>query len=417
MAPNSIEFLISYLAVVHTGHIALLLDPAYKRLELDAIIDQIPSSLIITTGDYRQRISDHHEPVILAEDLLEATPAADRPAYLRLPADEQIASLTFTSGTTGKPKAVPNTHANHIWNIKTCSSVWKWTSDDSLLISVPLSHMLGIVMGLSGSLYHGNTFYLQAWFDEADTLEMLSSGKISFFSHAASAYVRLAQAPDKGYDLSQVRLCVSGAAPLPPAVWYGFKNRYGIEIVETYGTSETGRIAGNRLDERRLGSPGKPLPGVKLKLDEAGELLVKSKGVFPGYYRNAAATRAGRADGGYWRTGDIAELRDGFLILKGRVQERIRRYGYDVSPRDVEWAMLKNPGVRDIFVLGRQADGQTTDELIYFILSSLSDEEIRQYAKDNLIFTWRPDRIVRLEAIPRTRSGKASIGKLRKMVS
>lgn len=417
LAPNSIEFVVSYLAIVHTGHIALCLDPAYKKLELDAIIDQIPSKFIITTKDYRRQISDHHEPVILAENLLAADSPTETVDYLRQPADGQIASLTFTSGTTGRPKVVPNTHANHIWNIQTCSKIWDWTSDDSLLISVPLSHMLGIVMGLSGVIYHGNTFYLQRWFDEAATLKLLSSGKISFFSHAAAAYIKLAQMPDEGYDLSKVRLCVSGAAPLPPAIWQELKKRYGIEIVETYGTSETGRIAGNQLHERTLGSPGRPLPGVNIKLDDNSELLVKSGGVFPGYYHNPGATRAGRTSDGYWRTGDIAELRDGFIILKGRLQERIRRYGYDVSPRDVEWALLKNPRIQDAFVMGVQHADEPTDELVYFIVSDLSDDRIHDYCKHNLVYSWRPSKLIRLEELPRTRSGKPQLSRLKELAA
>jgi acyl-coenzyme A synthetase/AMP-(fatty) acid ligase len=399
---------------VHLGHVALPLDPAYKSLELDAIIEQIPSRLIITTKDYRGQISDHHEPVILAEDLTKNDHSGDG-SLLRLPANQQIASLTFTSGTTGKPKAVPNTHANHIWNIETCSKVWEWTADDTLLVSVPLSHMLGIVLGLSGALYHGNTIYLQRWFNEEETLKLLSSGLITFFSHAASAYVKLAQAPKGNYDLSGVRLCTSGGAPLPPSVWQEFKKRFGIEVVETYGTTETGRIAGNSLDKRVLGSPGKILPGVDAKLSAEGEVLIKSPGVFPGYYRNPQATRASMTTDGYWRTGDMAELRGGYIFLKGRAQERIRRFGYTVSPRDVEWALHQHPKVKDIYVMGRQTASEPNDELIYFIVSDLDDSQIRDYCKANLIFTWRPDKIIRLSELPRTRSGKAKIGQLKQL--
>jgi malonyl-CoA/methylmalonyl-CoA synthetase len=414
LLPNSIDFIVAYLAVLEAGHIVLPLDPAYKRLELDNIIEQVPPKLLITNSDYLKQFSTRHQKkAILFEELAKARPVSFKP--LRLPASQQIASLTFTSGTTGRPKAAPNTHRNHIWNIETCSEVWDWTADDNLLVTVPLSHMLGNVMGLSGVLYHGNTMYLHRWFDETEALKALSSGKISFFSHAASAYVKLAQAKGDDYDLSAVRLCVSGAAPLPPAVWQKFKDRFGIEILETYGTTETGRIAGNRINERVVGSPGKPLPGVDLKLSREGEVLVKSNGVFPGYYKNSAATKAGTTTDGYWGTGDIAELRDGYIYLKGRVQERIRRFGYTVSPRDVEWAMYQHPGVKDIYVMGRQTT-VPNDELIYFIVSNLNDDEIQQYCKDNLLFAWRPDKLVHLDMLPRTRSGKVSIGKLKEML-
>ncbi|HET7528657.1 MAG TPA: class I adenylate-forming enzyme family protein, partial [Candidatus Saccharimonadales bacterium] len=116
MLPNSIDFVEAYLAVVRSGHIALPMDPTYKSLELDNIVDQLPPKLIITNDKYLNRFSQkHQEMAVLIKDIrnYEGSPAA----AVKLPPDEQIVSLTFTSGTTGKPKAVPNTHSNHIWNI------------------------------------------------------------------------------------------------------------------------------------------------------------------------------------------------------------------------------------------------------------------------------------------------------------
>lgn len=416
MLPNSIDFVIAYFAIIRSGHIALPLDPAYKSLELDNFIEQLPPSLIITDSEYRDRLSpSHQQSAVLIDDL--AGFESDAGPTVKLPPNEQIASLTFTSGTTGKPKTVPYTHANHIWNIKVCSQAWQWGPEDSLLVTVPLSHFNGIVMALSGAVYHGNTIYLHRWFDEQAVLKALASGKVTMFNHAASAYVKLAALPEADYDLSKVRLCTSGAAPLPPAVWQEFKERYGIEILETYGSSETGRIAGNRLDERVIGSPGQPFPGVEVRLNKESELEVKSEGVFPGYYNNPQATAAGRAKDGFWRTGDIAEIKNGYIYLKGRKQERIRRFGYTISPRDVEWALHKNPRIKDVAVIGRQIAGEPNDELVYFVVSDLSDEQINTYCKANLLFAWRPNRIIHLDDLPRTRSGKAKIGELKEMVS
>lgn len=411
---NSIDFIIVYLAILHAGHITMPLDPAYKKMELDAIINQISPKIIITQKRYEDQISSHTMPTIMASDLLghKGKPSE----LLRLPPKQQVASLTFTSGTSGKPKAVPNTHANHVWNIQVCSQVWDWTPKDSLLLTLPLSHMHGIVIGLSGALYHGNTLYLyQQSFDARQMLECLASGKVTMFTHSPYAYMQMLEHAGE-YDLSPVRVCISGGAPLPPPVWQGFRDRFGVEIVETYGSTETGRIAGNRLGKRMVGSPGQVMPGVDLKLSEEHEVLVKSDGVFPGYWHNRAATEASLTSDGYWRTGDIAELKNGYIFLKGRVQEKIRRFAYSISPRDVEWAMQKNPEIKDIYVMGRQT-GEPNDELIYFVVSALDDEEISAYCKQNLLFAWRPDRIIHLNEIPRTRSGKARIGELKEMVS
>lgn len=411
---NSPEFIIAHLAVVKAGHIVMPLDPAYKKLELDAIVEQMSPSMIISSRRYVEQLSHTDINIALIEELLTQDFAAAK--SLRLPAHQQIASLTFTSGTSGKPKAVPNTHANHIWNIEVCSQVWEWNEKDTMLLTLPLSHWYGLVMGLSGVLYHGNTLYLhQQAFNPDEMLEELASGRISLFTHAPLGYMKmLAYKPNKKYDLSKVRLLISGSAPLPPAVWRQFKERFGVEIIETYGSSETGRIAANTLRKHQLGTPGKILPGVEFKFGAESEVLVKSGGLFPGYWHNNEATRAAKTADGFWHTGDIGELKDGYLFLKGRFQEKIRRFGYSVSPRDIEWAMHQNPRVQEIYVMGRQQTDKN-DELVFFIVSDLSDAELSDYCKQNLLFAWRPDRIIHLDHLPRTRSGKPKIGELKTM--
>jgi len=411
---NSIEFVSIYLAAVHAGHIVMPVDPVYKKLEIDAIIGQVGPAMIILQDRYASQLGRHSMTVVNASEVLKKDVAENAP-LLRLSPQKQIISLTFTSGTSGAPKIVPNTHANHIWNIEVCSKVWDWTAHDSLLINLPLSHWYGLVMGLSGAIYHGNRLYLrQQSFNAKEMLEDLSSGKISLFTHTPLGYMKmLDQAGD--YDLSKVRLFISGSAPFPPKLWHQFKKHFGVEVLETYGSSETGRIAANTPDDIKLGSPGRILPGVDVRLSRDHEVTVRSGGLFPGYWMNPQATKAASAEGGYWRTGDIGQLEDGRVILKGRVQERIRRFGYTISPRDVEWALLENPKIREVLVMGKQVAEQSNDRLTYFISGNINEDEIRQYCKANLPFSWRPDNIVILDAIPRTRNGKPKIGMLKEM--
>jgi acyl-CoA synthetase (AMP-forming)/AMP-acid ligase II len=406
---NTWVFVVTYLAILQTGHIALPLDPTYKTLELDAIIKQVNPLLVVTSETYRSKIS--FKNTLLIDDLLKG-PAVNFKA-LRIDPKKQIASLTFTSGTTGKPKLAPYTHANHLWNIKVCSEVWQWTTKDNLLISLPLSHWYGLVMGLSGMLYHGNTLYLHEWFDPQATLETLSSGNISMFTHFPLAYYELLQIEDyKKFDLSKVRIIISGGAPLPPAIAKEFKQRFGTDILECYGSSESGRIAANSVEDHVTGSSGNILSEVKLKLSPAGEVLIKSPGVFPGYYHNPEATAKNLDRAGWWHTGDLGQLDGKRLFLKGRVQEKIRRFGYNLSPRDIEWALHQFEKIKDTYVLGRQQSEQPNDELIYFIVGQVTVEEVRAYCKINLPYAWRPDKIVLLEGLPKTRSGKTRLAAL-----
>ncbi|MBX4197173.1 acyl--CoA ligase [Candidatus Saccharibacteria bacterium] len=415
LLPNSWQFIEAYLAILKLGHIAMPLDPTFKRLEIEAVLNQIPAELIITDDSYSGLLTKFQSKVILFGDMGQTSDAKTKDyKALRLPAGQQIASLVFTSGTTGQPKAAPYTHRNHIWNIEVCSKIWNWTADDSLLISLPLSHWYGIVMGLSGIIYHGNSLYLQDWFDEQKTLRALASGQITMFTHIATIYSLLVTA-EGDYDLSAVRLCISGGAALPPPVWQQFKDRFGQAILECYGSSETGRIASNLLNERIPGSPGRVLDGVDLKLGPEGEVTIKSEGVFPGYWQNQSATKAAYTADGHWRTGDIGQFENGRIILKGRIQERIRRFGYTISPRDVEWALHQSPGIQEVYVLGVQHPDQANDELVYFVKADLDTTQILDYVHSNLPFAWRTENIILVDSIPRTKNSKPKLGELNKM--
>jgi long-subunit acyl-CoA synthetase (AMP-forming) len=169
------------------------------------------------------------------------------------------------------------------------------------------------------------------------------------------------------------------------------------------------------FDDRTPGSPGRPLRDVQLKFSPRQEVLVKSPGVFPGYFKNPVATKKSSA-GGWWNTGDIGEMQDGRVVLKGRSQERIRKQGYHISPRDIEWALLKNPGIEDVTVIGVPGSDKMSDDLIYFIVGTISDEDLSDYAKSALPSVWRPNRVIRLKQIPRTHIGKPRLPKLRAMI-
>jgi acyl-CoA synthetase (AMP-forming)/AMP-acid ligase II len=210
-------------------------------------------------------------------------------------------------------------------------------------------------------------------------------------------------------------LFISGSAPLPPAVWQQFKRRFDSEILEVYGTSETGRIASNLLNDRQPGSPGELLPGVRVKIDKKSEVLVKSPGVIDGYYKNPRATADSMAQDGWWRTSDTGQLNGRRLILKGRLHEKIRRLGYSLSPRDIEWALHKMPQIKEVQVLSVQRPDSDDDKLICYVVTDASTEAVRDFCKQNLPSVWRPDEINILPSLPRNRSGKVDIVKLKAM--
>lgn len=411
---NTWEYVVCYLAILEAGHIAVPLDVIYKQLEIDAITSQMKPKLILTDQANRSRVGAKTKALTLAD----LQPDQAQIAPLRLDPAQQIATIFFTSGTTGRPKAAPYSHTNHLWNIKVCSQVWDWTERDSMLLSLRLSHWYGSVMGLSGILYHANTMYLQDRFDVTTTLELLAGGHISMFTHAPLVYAKLVEAGRQAdYDLSPVRLFISGSGPLPPKVWHEFKGIFGHEILEVYGSSETGRIASNHLNDRKPGSPGPPLPEVEVKFIDS-EVAVRSPGLFPGYFHNETLTNERLTDDGFWRTGDLGLIDEhDRLVLKGRRQEIIRRQGYTISPRDVEWAVHTNPAVKEIIVIGQGRPNQPDDELVYFLVSTASAADILAFCRQNLPSVWRPTKLIFLDELPRTSRGKTDMAKLRAMIN
>lgn len=416
LLPNSWQFVVAYLGILRAGHIALPLDPSFKKLENKNITQQVQPALTVTNEAFAPLLPGGLE-VMLFESI-PASAASPLAAAIRLPAARQVATLLFTSGTTGNPKVTAYSHANHMWNSKVVSKLWRWTADDRLLLSLPLSHWHGLVMGVAGAIYHGNTVFLHERFDALATVEALQSGQVTLFMHVPIAYFKLVEyAADTAIDISGVRLCISGSSYLPPTVWQAFKRAFGQEILERYGSSETGLIASNTLGQRHPGVVGRVLPGVDVRVEADGQLSMRSPGRFMGYYQNPEATKGNFTPDGWWLTGDIGEFTDTHeLRLKGRIQEKIKKLGYTVYPRDVEWAVMQHPAVHDMVALGVQEPESLSDRLVYFVVSDIDEQHIGHYAKEHLPGAWRPDHIVRLAEMPKTRSGKPKLAELRAML-
>ncbi len=416
LLPTSPDFIIAYLSVLHAGHIAMPLDIGFKALEIQAVADQMQPMLVITDSEHQALPGLH--PTVLVDALLAADDIIPESPFLRLSPDTQVATLLFTSGTTGKPKSVPCTHTSYLWNAMTASEIWRWTSDDTLLVSLPLSHWHGLVLALGGIVYHGNTCYLQPKFNSAETLGLLESGNISVFMHVPSAYADLiVHNPGQSYDLSQVRLFISGSSFLPPKIWELFKDRFGHEIVERYAASEMGLVATNILSDRQPGSVGYPPGDVDVKIMSNGEVAIRSPGVFSGYWQ-ADATSQQLTPDGYWRSGDLGRIDDaGRLWLKGRLQERLIKSGYVVSPRDIEWALMQHGAVREAVVMGVHHEDKLNDRFVYFVVGDITKLEIISYARKAMPQYWRPDKIILLPAIPKSgQTRKLDLRKLRAII-
>jgi malonyl-CoA/methylmalonyl-CoA synthetase len=231
-------------------------------------------------------------------------------------------------------------------------------------------------------------------------------------------YARLAASPRLG-ELGRLRLCVSGSAPLPPAVFDQLADGSGQRVLERYGMTETGMNVSNPYDgERRPGTVGFPLPGVELRLADNGEIHLRGPNVFGGYWGRPEATAAAFTDDGWFRTGDVGEHdADGYLRLVGRARELIITGGLNVYPREVEDVLLEHPAVAEVAVAG-VADAEWGEVVTAWVVparaaSPPAPAELTGFAAERLARFKCPRHVVFVDALPRNALGKVLRHELR----
>jgi long-chain acyl-CoA synthetase len=369
------------------------------------------------------------EPV---PELSFAQVAAAEPGEIADRADDDLAALLYTGGTTGRSKGVPLTHANLYW----CGSSGREASAGSgltrTLMPLPLAHAYGLLVTCIGmhETEPGQTI-LMRWFDPAGWLELAQQHRAQRSTLVPSMIQMLLAQPLEETDLSALAAVSSGAAPLAAETRQQFEARVpSVTVYEGYGCTESASIVStNPLGANRVGSVGLPIPGCEVTIrDEAGDVLppgedgeicVRSPGVLSGYW-HAPEVTAVALSGGWLHTGDIGHLdADGYLYVVDRKKDLIIRGGFNVYPRDVEDVLLTHPAVAQAGVVGRP-DPRLGEEVVAFAAlrpgASVTAEELREHAKAHLAATKYPREVRIVPAIPLTSVGKLDRKRLREQL-
>jgi len=404
-AANSLDWVAGYLGVLRAGACAVMMNPDYHSAEAEHILRDSEPKLVIADGpraEIARRLGFEVAPV---NDL----PHAEAPPMPDLDADSPAAIL-YTSGTTGRPKGALLDHGNFLAQGRGALEVWRWTSQDTLVHALPLFHLHGLGMGLHGTLLSGGKAVLVSFTPEHVVHELTHGGTMLF--GVPSMYQRLCEWLDTNpTDLSHVRVFVCGSAPLPPALFERCARLLGQAPVERYGITEGGIVVTNPYDgPRQPGRVGYPFPGVELKLGELGEVLLKGGQVFKGYWRNPQATKEAFTDGGFFRTGDVGEIReDGTLAIRGRIKELIITGGFNVYPREVELVLEEHPAVHEVAVAGVPSE-TWGEEVTAFVVASgshtLDEKELIAFAHERLAAYKCPKRVIKVDTLPRNAMGK-----------
>jgi malonyl-CoA/methylmalonyl-CoA synthetase len=419
-AASSAQLVVAYLAALRAGLVVVPLNPAYTAAEVQRIVtDAAPAGAVVDSDERRAWIRSASAtpiPIFGIELEVRERPAVPASGEQQIDAasPDDLALLVYTSGTTGRPKGVPLTHGNLLASATAVGLAWRWQPDDRLLLTLPLFHVHGLGVGLNGSLCTGGAILLRPQFDAADVAEQCRARRPSLFFGVPAMYQRLLAA-GQVEALRELRLLVSGSAPLPASLATEIADRAGQMPLERYGMTETVMLTSNPHDgERRPGTVGFPLPGVRLRLAATGEVEVRGPNVIAGYYANAEATAEAFTADGWFRTGDLGEFDpDGYLRLVGRSKELIITGGYNVYPREVEEVLATHPAVADVAVVGRPSEawGEAVTAVVV-ARREVAPDDLREHAAQQLAPYKVPKQVEFVAALPRNALGKVVRGAL-----
>lgn len=342
-------------------------------------------------------------------------------------AEDDIAVILYTSGTTGRPKGVMLMHRNLYGNAANLVQLSDRQRETTLGV-LPLAHVYGFTAA-TVTLMVGGSLVIMARFDPKAVFEAIERFRIRSFAAVPAMIHAMVHSPDADrYDLSSLESVSSGSAPLPVSLLEAFRARFHAEVYEGYGLSEAAPVVtGHRRGMPvKPGTVGVPIPGVEIRIvdeqgrdlppGEVGELWVRGVGVMKGYYQNPEATRAVLTPDGWLATGDMARVdADGYVTIVDRKKDLIIRGGFNVYPRDVEEVLASHPGVLEAAVVGIPSE-RLGEEAVAWVVRrdpALTEEELVAYCRDRLAHYKAPSRIFFADQLPKNGVGKVLKTELR----
>ena len=373
---KSVEALMLYLGVLRAGFVYLPLNTAYREQEIAYFIGNAEPAVVVCASanfGWISRIAfecgTQNVFTLDADRSGTLLHAAAQMSDVHTPAGrrtDDLAAILYTSGTTGRSKGAMLSHGNLLSNALTLQRYWRWQPGDVLIHALPIFHVHGLFVASHGALLNASRMIWFAKFDPHAVVARLPDATV--FMGVPTFYVRLLAEPGLTRDACRnMRLFVSGSAPLLIETFEAFRERSGHTILERYGMSETSMLTSNPCasedGERRGGTVGFPLPGVGLRIrDEQGQpvrsgeiggIEVSGPNVFKGYWRMPEKTADEFTTDLWFKTGDVGTIdADGYVTIVGRSKDLIISGGYNVYPAEIEGFINTLPGVAESAVIG-----------------------------------------------------------------
>jgi len=434
---KSIEAVVLYLACLRAGAVYIPLNPAYTPAEVEYFLGDASPQLFVCKPDQREELKKIAAKQGVPEkltlgmaaegDLMEALASAPESDEIVDVAEDDLAAILYTSGTTGRSKGAMLSHRNLAANALALFDYWHWQDEDVLLHALPIFHVHGLFVALHCALLGGSRVIFMSRFDVDTVIEKLPESTVMM--GVPTFYTRLLDRNNfTGEICSGMRLFISGSAPLLADTHRDFEQRCGQKILERYGMTETGMITSNPYDgDRVAGTVGFPLPGNRVRVvdsngkelshGEAGVLETTGPNVFSGYWQMADKTAEEFRPDGWFITGDIAEIgNEGRVTIVGRAKDLIISGGYNVYPKEVEAEIDDLPGVRESAVIAvpHPDFGEAVVAVVVPDSSiDIIEQNIIDALHDRLARFKQPKKVIILDELPRNSMGKVQKNILR----
>ena len=432
--PNLPEYAIAFHGVVSVGGIVTTVNPLYTADELGFQLEDSKARFLLTIPqflDNARKAADKAgvEEVFVLGDAEGATSvtellsaSTDAPA-VDFDVHNDLAALPYSSGTTGFPKGVMLTHHNLVSNINQFLGTQGIDSSDTFIGLLPFFHIYGMTVLLNGGLRSGATIVTIPRFDLEQFLELSQKYSTTRAYLVPPVILALAKHPVvDNYDLSSIKLIMSGAAPLSGDLAAAASERLGCYVMQGYGLTETSPVTHIVPDDpakNKPGSVGPPIPntecmvvdpasGEEVATDELGEVWIRGPQVMKGYLNNNTATSATIDSEGWLHSGDIGRAdSDGYFFLVDRLKELIKYKGMQVAPAELEALLLSHPQITDAAVIGvANEEAGEVPKAFVVLAGDLEEDEIKSFVAERVAPHKRVREVEVVETIPKSASGK-----------
>ena len=433
---NCPEFIPALFGIFLAGGVAVPINNFLKPAEVSYIIKDAEASVILLDASLTTQLEElkslHPELKSVQVEQFASLPRSESSAHFATQIESDLAVIIYTSGTTGHPKGAMLSHGNLLHNVESCRLVLKCVYDDRMALLLPMFHSFMLTVGvLLPLLVGGSIVLIRSIHPPKNVFQEIIQHQATVLP-AIPQFYRAMVSPMVKIALPTLRMCISGAAPLPVQTLEEFKQKFPFPLIEGYGLSEASPVVTkNPLDGiRKAGSIGLPIPNVEvsiqdddghfLKPNEPGEVCVRGGNVMLGYWKQPEET-AKVMRGDWLLTGDIGYLdADGYCYITDRKKDMLLVNGINVYPRQIEEIIYQFPNIKEVAVIGVPDERRGEQSVAYVVPADgtdFSEHDLLTHIRAQLADYKVPRRIIRMDALPRNATGKILKTALRKLYS